>query len=138
MTHRHWNMEQLKYDLLMNQTDASGLLFRHEMLTSAGNLLAKIEMGELCLKFVLLWLSEVGKETLLSFMLAGFTDEAALKEAEAIVDELDRHDEDEMSQWILGCVGAPVNGIKGSDLREYLKDLIQRDKDLTGQKEATP
>ena len=95
-------------------------------LTYAFNLVGRMEMGHLLMQFVVGVLSDAGTEALLSFMLSGFTDETALKKAEARVEDLDREDEDEIAKVILGNIGTEVNGITVSALEEYLKDMLGR------------
>jgi ankyrin repeat protein len=85
---------------------------------------------------VLSRLSEAGRETLLSFVLCGFPDEAEIKKAEAFVEDLDRYDESAMAGWILGSIGTTVNGITASALEECLQDLLRRDISLLAEEKG--
>ncbi|MEI7947070.1 MAG: ankyrin repeat domain-containing protein [bacterium] len=88
---------------------------------------------------ILARLSEAGREALLSFVLCGFSDEVAMKEAVACVEEMDRYDESAMAGWILGSIGTTANGITASALEECLQDLLCRDMTLlTEEKRAVP
>jgi ankyrin repeat protein len=75
-------------------------------------------------------LSEAGRETLLSFVLCGFSDDAEMKKAEACVEDLDRYDERSMVEWLLGSIGTTANGITAAALEECLQDLLRRDMSL--------
>ena len=79
---------------------------------------------------VLSRLSEAGREALLSFVLCGFSDDAAMKEAAAYVEDFDRYDEREITGWILCSIGTTVNGITAAALEECLQDLLRRDMSL--------
>ena len=88
------------------------------------------------LTYVLSRLSEAGRETLLSFVLCGFSDEAEMKKAEAFVEDLERYDESAMAGWILGSIGTTVNEITASDLEECLQDLLRRDTSLLAEEKG--
>jgi ankyrin repeat protein len=85
---------------------------------------------------ILARLSEAGREALLSFVLCGFSDEAAMKEAASFVEDLDRYDESAMAGWILGSIETTVNGITASALEECLQDLLRRDMSLLAEEKG--